>query len=209
MAQDQDMNITVIGGSRGTGALVVQHAVAAGHTVRSVSRSGGAAPGAEHLALDATDANALRSAVHGADAVIVTVGGTGRQAPRAGVTQAVIEAMRAEGVRRLLVQSSYGVGDSFDGMPFVVKRIVVPLLLKHALADHAVQEQLVADSGLDWTVLRPGGLTNEPATGRVKLGPSAGGPGILGRVSREAVAALLLSSIDDPATYGHAFTIAS
>lgn len=202
------MNITVIGGSRGTGALVVHQAVATGHTVTSVSRSGGSTLGATDLALDATDTAALRPAVRGADAVIVTVGGTARHTPRAGVTRAVIEAMTAENVRRLLVQSSYGVGDSYATMPFVLRRIIVPLVLKHALADHEEQEALVADSGLDWTVLRPGGLTNEPSAGTVRLGPSAGGPGTLGRISRADVAALLLSSIGDPATMGHAFTIA-
>ncbi len=202
------MNITVIGGSRGTGALVVQNALAAGHTVTSVSRSGGSASGVTQVAVDATDAEALRSAVRGADAVIVTVGGTARETPRTQVTQAVIEAMTAEGVRRLLVQSSYGVGDSLATMPFVLRRIVVPLVLKQALADHEEQEKLVADSGLDWTVVRPGGLTNEPATGSVRLGPSAGGRGTLGRISRADVAALLLSSIADPTTIGQAFTIA-
>jgi uncharacterized protein YbjT (DUF2867 family) len=43
-----------------------------------------------------------------------------------------------------------------------MKRLVVPLILKQALADHGMQEALLVDSGLDWTVLRPGGLTNEP-----------------------------------------------
>src|SRR5665647_1303719 len=69
------MNITVVGGSRGTGALVAQQAAAAGHEVRTVSRSLGASiAGVEQVALDATDAVALQPAVRGADAVIVTVG---------------------------------------------------------------------------------------------------------------------------------------
>src|SRR5665647_3946232 len=73
------MNITVVGGSRGTGALVAQQAAAAGHEVRTVSRSLGASiAGVEQVALDATDAVALQPAVRGADAVIVTVGARGR-----------------------------------------------------------------------------------------------------------------------------------
>ena len=167
--------------------------------------------GVAHVALDATDVTAVRSAVHGADAVVVTVGAPARagETPRTDITRAVVAAMAAEGVRRIVVQSSWGVGDSYDSMPFVMKRVVVPLILKQALVDHGLQEALLADSGLDWTVLRPGGLTNERATGAVRIGPGVGGPGTLGRVARADVAALLLTCATDEATIGHAYTIAA
>jgi len=165
----------------------------------------------DHLALDATDAAAVQPAVHGADAVVVTVGAPARagETPRTDITRAVVAAMKAEGVRRIVVQSSWGVGDSYDSMPFVMKRVVVPLILKQALVDHGLQETLLADSGLDWTVLRPGGLTNESTAGTVRLGPGVGGPGTLGRVARADVAALLLACLAAPATIGHAYTIAA
>ncbi|HEY8664019.1 MAG TPA: NAD(P)-binding oxidoreductase [Propionibacteriaceae bacterium] len=206
------MNITVVGGSRGTGALVAQQAAAAGHEVRTVSRSLGASiAGVEQVALDATDAVALQPAVRGADAVIVTVGARAREGetPRTDITRSVIAAIATEGVRRLVVQSSYGVGDSYDSMPFVMKRLVVPLILKQALADHGMQEALLVDSGLDWTVLRPGGLTDQPATGRVRLWPGTGGAGTLGRVARADIASLLLACVADQGTIGHAYTIAA
>ncbi|MGV8849747.1 MAG: NAD(P)-dependent oxidoreductase [Propionibacteriaceae bacterium] len=200
------MDITVVGASRGTGAEVVRQAVAAGHRVRAVSRSG--APGGDAItpfALDATDTEALRPAVAGADAVIVTVGGG--QTSRADVTRAVIAAMTAEGVRRVVAQSSYGVGESYDSMPFVVKRLVVPLFLKRALADHAVQEAVIAASGLDWTVTRPGGLTSGDGSGSVRLAPGDGSSGSLGRIDRADAARVLLDAVADPSTFGHAFTI--
>ena len=206
------MKITVVGGGRGTGALVASQAAAAGHEVRTVSRSLSApTAGVEHLTLDATDAAALQPAVTGADAVIVTVGAPARagETPRTDITLAVVAAMRADGVRRIVAQSSWGVGDSYDSMPFVMKRVIVPLILKQALVDHGLQEALLAESGLDWTVLRPGGLTNESATGTVRLGPGVGGPGTLGRVARADVAALLLACLTDPETIGHAYTIAA
>jgi kynurenine 3-monooxygenase len=200
------MEITVVGASRGTGAEVVRQAVAAGHQVRAVSRSGSPSGDAiTPFALDATDAEALRPAVAGADAVIVTVGGG--QTSRADVTRAVIAAMTAEGVRRVVAQSSYGVGDSYDSMPFVVKRLVVPLFLKRALADHAVQEALLAGSGLDWSVTRPGGLTAGQGTGSVRLAPGDGSSGSLGTIDRVDAAKVLLDAVADPSTIGHAFTI--
>jgi kynurenine 3-monooxygenase len=206
------MNITVVGGSRGTGALVAQQAKAAGHQVRTVSRSLTAPnAGVEQVALDATDAAALPPALSAADAVVVTVGAPARvgETPRTDITRAVVAAMKADGIRRIVVQSSYGVGESYDSMPFVMKRLVVPLILKQALADHGMQEALLVDSGLDWTVLRPGGLTDQPATGKVRLWPGTGGSGTLGRVARADVAALLLACVADPSTIGHAYTIAA
>ncbi len=204
------MNITVIGGSRGTGALVAQQAAAAGHQVRTVSRSLGVPLlGVEQLALDATDAGALQPALGGADAVVVTVGAQARagETPRTDVTRAVISAMRVEGVRRIAVQSSWGVGDSYNSMPFIVKRLVVPLILKQALVDHGLQEALLVDSGLDWTVMRPGGLTAEKPRGTVRLAPGDGSSGSLGRIARADVAEMLLAALADPETIGHAYTL--
>ena len=204
------MNITVVGGSRGTGALVAQQAAAAGHAVRTVSRSLGVPiAGVEQLRLDATSASALEPALKGADVVIVTVGAPGRkgETPRTDITRAVVSAMTAVGVERIVVQSSYGVADSYDSMPFVVKHLVVPLILRSALADHERQESLLADSGLDWTVIRPGGLTDEKSRGPVRLAAGDGSSGSLGRIPRTDVAAMLLGVADDSAAIGRTFTV--
>ena len=72
------MKITVIGGNSGTGAQVVQLAARQGHEVTCLSRSGfaGAPEGVQDVRGDALDADVVRAAVAGADAVVVTVGGT-------------------------------------------------------------------------------------------------------------------------------------
>lgn len=70
------MRITVIGGSGGTGAELVTAALADGHEVTVVSRGGRAPEGAAVVAGSATDLDVARRAVAGADAVVVTVGGT-------------------------------------------------------------------------------------------------------------------------------------
>ncbi|HWS31956.1 MAG TPA: NAD(P)H-binding protein [Actinoplanes sp.] len=114
------MKITVIGGNSGTGAQVVRLAAQVGHQVTCLSRSGfSAAPeGVHDVRGDALDDEVVRAAVAGADAVVVTVGGTsGSGRHRTQVTSAVIAAMQSAGVRRLIVQSSLGVGDSMELMP--------------------------------------------------------------------------------------------
>jgi kynurenine 3-monooxygenase len=205
----KDMNLTLIGASRGTGAVLARHAVTAGHQVRTVSRTQPTPViGADAVIADATDVEALRSVVSGADAVIVTLGAPARATgtPRTDATLAVIEAMTAEGIRRLVVQSSYGVGDSYATVPFLLKRVVFPLFLTRAIADHTAQEEVVNASGLDWTVVRPASLTDAPASGAVGFGPSAGGPTTPSRISRADLADLLLSAAADPSMSGRAVT---
>lgn len=176
----------------------------AGNEVTCLSRRGSPnAPGrVRDLTGDATDAGVARSAVEGADAVVVTVGGSpGTDLNRAAVTRAVISAMQATGVRRLIVHSSLGVGDSMKLMPAPV-RVFARTVLGKALADHAEQEAAVEESGLDWTILRPGGLTNDPATGAYTAQTTAEGRPMKNRIGRADVAAHILAILDDPKSYG-------
>lgn len=118
-AVNDRMKITVVGGSSGTGAQVVKLAAQKGHDVSCVSRSGATElpDGVRDIKADALETDAIRSAVAGADAVVVTVGGAkGQSRHRAQVTRSVVAAMQDAGVRRLIVQSSLGVGDSMQLM---------------------------------------------------------------------------------------------
>lgn len=201
----------MVGGSRGTGAQVVRLAMAAGHEVTSVSRSGTSPhPGVvRDVTGDALDADVMRTAVAGADAVVVTVGGAkGSDRHRAEVTKSIIQAMRLAGVRRLIVQSSLGVGDSLELMP-APARVFARTVLASALADHAEQEAAVAASGLDWTVVRPGGLSDGPATGAYVAQETTEGRPMKGRISRADVAAHIVRILDDPATFGRALAMGS
>lgn len=198
------MKITVVGGNKGTGAEVVRIASEAGHEVTCLSRSGaeGLPAGVRGITGDALDADVARAAVAGADAVVVTVGGaSGADRHRAAVTRSIIAAMRDAGVRRLIVHSSLGVGDSMALLPGPA-RLFAKAVLGRALADHAEQEAAVAESGLDWTVVRPGGLTDGPATGSVVAQEAAEGRPMKGRISRADVAAHIVAILADPATFG-------
>lgn len=203
------MRITVIGGNRGTGAHIVRLAAQAGHEVTVLSRSGSdpVPAGVVDRRGDATDRDTVRRAVAGADAVVVTVGG-GAARNRAVVTEVAVDAMRQEGVRRLVVQSSLGVGDSMGLMP-AAARIFARAVLGTALADHGDQEAAVRASGLDWTILRPGGLTDGPATGRCVAQESAEKLPMKARISREDVARYVVSILDDAQTHGKALALGS
>jgi uncharacterized protein YbjT (DUF2867 family) len=101
-------------------------------------------------------------------------------------TAAVVAAMTGQGVRRLVVQSSYGVGESRDRLP-LSSRLVFALLLRPQIADHERQERIVRGSGLTWTIVQPVYLTDgaEPAA----LSDTGDVTGM--RVSRRAVGEVL------------------
>lgn len=112
------MRICVIGGSQGTGAQLATLAAKAGHDIVVLSRRGTAPTGTAALAGSATKVEAISRAVTDADAVVVTVNGAkGAHHQRAAVTRTVVDAMRAAGVRRQLVQSSVGAGGSSVQLP--------------------------------------------------------------------------------------------
>ena len=162
------MNITVVGGNSGSGAQVVRLAAEAGHAVTCLSRRGSAngSGRVRDLAGNATDPGVVRSAVEGADAVVITVGGAaGADRNRAEVTASIIAAMKAE------------------------------------------QEAAVEASGLDWTIVRPGGLTDDPATGSYVAQTTAEGRRMKNRIGRADVAAYILSILEDPTSYGKALAM--
>lgn len=203
------MNITVVGGNSGTGAQVVRLAAEAGHSVTCLSRRGGAASSGhvKDVMGDAADTAVARAAVEGADAVVITVGGSaGADRNRAVVTRSIITAMQEAGVRRLVVQSSLGVGDSMSLMPAPV-RVFARTVLGKALADHGEQEAAVEASGLDWTILRPGGLVDGPATGTSVAQTTTEGRQMKNRINRADVAAHIISILEEPASYGKAFAM--
>lgn len=203
------MNITVIGGSRGTGAQIAIAARQAGHQVNVVSRSGNAPVGTRAITGSATDPEVLREAVAGADAVVVTVGGSrGTSRGRTRVTSAVIDAMREAGVRRLLVQSSLGTGDSAAQLPVPLRQLM-KLVLAKPLADHNEQESAVRGSGLDWTIVRPTGLRNTPPTGRWRAHEAGDGVTLGGAIPRIDLAAFMLESLSSPDAVGRAYGVSS
>jgi uncharacterized protein YbjT (DUF2867 family) len=152
--------------------------------------------GAEPAVVDLEHASEdeVASAISGSDAVVFAAGaGPGSGAERKetmdyGGAVKLIAAAKQAGVGRYVIVSSMGANPSATGDDtFSV------YLRAKGRADDAVRA-----SGLDATVVRPGGLTNEPGTGRVRLGESLP----RGQVARDDVAAVLVAVLDSPSTIG-------
>ena len=169
------MKVLVFGSTGGSGRAAVEHLVALGHEVSAFVRRAAAAKvpaGVKLIEGDVMQRQDVERAVQGQDAVIVTLGirenalrvrlfGPARTPldVRSTGTRHVIEAMRKQGVQKLVVQTSYGVGDTRDKLGLVDK-LVFELLLKPQIADTEVQNADVTASGLEWVLVQPVHLTD-------------------------------------------------
>jgi len=202
------MNLLIFGSTGGTGREVLKQALEQGHAITAYARSPDKIGDIKHENLkvicgDVLDPDAVESAVPGQEAVLSTLGaGAGRTTLREEGTRNIIEAMKKKGVRRLICQSSLGVGDSRANLSFLTKYIIVPIFLRHAFADHERQEALVKQSELDWTIVRPPYLTKGPRTGEYQHGFPTSETRIQGKISRADVADFMLKQLTDN-TYLH------
>jgi putative NADH-flavin reductase len=221
------MKLTIFAATGGIGRQVLEQARAEGDEVTAVVRnpkrlSSGARVVTADLAN--TEPATLESAVKGADAVLSGLGA--RSASEAGVawkgTRAIVQAMKAAGVRRIVVVSAAPIGtvpsparphpprhDPGDG--FFMRNLFAPLtkaaLRKH-YADLAQMEDILRDSGLDWTIVRPPRLTDKPMTChyRIAYGQNLR-RGLF--ISRADVAHFMLSVLNRPETFKQVIGIAN
>lgn len=206
--------ILVVGATGGTGREVVLQALAAGHDVTALSRTA-TRLSIEHPKLRVIDgalpqdAALLSNAMAGQDVVISALGRGQSLASHHLIEQsvpAVLTAMRAHGVRRLIFTSAIGVGDAVRDIPFL-PAMFARTLLRGIYADKIIGERMVRESGIDWTIAQPAGLTNGTRTERYQAAerlPLSGLP----KISRADVAHFLLAQIEDRSNVGKTLVLA-
>lgn len=206
------MNVLVIGAAGKTGSAVVERALAAGHEVTAFVRSATEYKGAGARVVegDAADPAAMDGAMTGQDAVIDTVGG---KTPYKAITletsiaNAVVASMKRKGARRLIVTSMIGEGDSKANTPFYDK-LLLHTFLHGATKDKADMEAAVEDSSLDWTILRPAILTDDPAKGDVRVFAAETGEKAH-KITRADLAAFMVDQLTSEKHLRRAVTIAN
>jgi uncharacterized protein YbjT (DUF2867 family) len=227
------MNLTIFAATGAVGAHLLDQALTAGHTVTAVvrnpaklaARGDQGAHGVRVVTVDlaAPDPEALRGAVEGADAVLSAFGPHGQaDAGHTGAgTRAITEAMASAGVRRIVAVSAAPVSTTpSPGRPnpprhdpgenLAMRYVGAPIarrFLGKVFADLAVMEDVLRDSGLDWTVVRPPRLTDRPLTAsyRTAVGRSVKNGA---SVCRADVAHFMLRCLGDPGTVHQAIGIA-
>ena len=204
--------VLVIGASHGIGLETVRAALRAGHSVRALARSATTMPiqdaNLDKVSGNALDRDTIRNALQDVDVVIQTLGiDFSARAIFEGTTlfsestRILVDAMKAAGVKRLVAVTGLGAGDSRGHGGLLYAAFVLPLLLKRVYDDKDVQEWIIRSSGLDWTIVRPGLLTNSPATGRYRV-LTASKDWQFGMISRADVADFLVRQVDDRSLVG-------
>jgi uncharacterized protein YbjT (DUF2867 family) len=201
------MDIVIAGGHGKIALRLGKLLTQGGHRVRGIVRNPDHAPdleaaGMEPVVVDMERVTSLTPHVEGADAVVFAAGagpGSGperKQTVDLGAAVKLVDAAREASARRYLMVSSIGAHDPASG-----GEQMRPYLEAKAAADEAI-----AASGLDFTIVRPGSLTDEPGTGKVEVHTNVGHRG---RVPRDDVAATLAACLDEPATIGTTFELLS
>lgn len=200
------MKIVIFGANGKTGTLLTEQALAKGHKVKAYIRRAGTLS-QQHTNLevvtgDLNDTVKLKEVLSGADACISVLGGRSltKHSPEilAGIDN-IVSIMEKESVKRFIYLSSMGAGESRYIMPPLIRFFIADIMLRVPLADHTTNEKRIAKSSLQWTLVRPAGLTNGPKTGRLKhdktLKVLKGSP----QISRSNVASFLLDQLADTA----------
>jgi putative NADH-flavin reductase len=198
------MKIAIFGATGETGRQLVEQALAAGHEVVAYVRNPSKLNTRhENLTIvhgDLADQAMIERAISGADAVISVLGprGGSKGKPITRGMQNIIEAMKRQGVRRLIISSTLSAKDPNDLPDFKAKALVnLVKLTMHAAYEEIVSvAETVRKSDLDWTIVRLTTLNNNPKSGKVRVGYL--GKGEVGlRVSRADLAEFMLKQVQD------------
>jgi uncharacterized protein YbjT (DUF2867 family) len=196
------MDVVVAGGHGQIGLRLLALLAERGHRARGLIRNPGHAAelseiGAEAVVCDMEQLDDLSECCAGADAVVFAAGagpGSGPERKRTVDYGAAVKLMEA-GVSRYVMVSAISAG-----RPGEWSEQMRPYYEAKARADERLME-----SGLDYTIVRPGGLTDDPGTGRVAIGTELD----RGDIPRDDVAAVLLAVLETPGTVGKTFELVS
>jgi len=168
------MKVLVFGANGKTGRLVVDRAITMGHQVIVLVRHSGLSfPASVRVIVgDALKVIDVRLAMDSQEAVIECIGGNApwmAQTLERDIMQNIVAAMEESGARLLLVISAMGVAGSKRNSSWWYRLLVLPTFLRGVIADKTAMEQIVRESGIDWTIARPPILTDGAATAKVQV----------------------------------------
>lgn len=197
------MKLLIFGSTGTIGRQLVTQALEQGHTVTAFARDPAKLdiqhPHLKIVQGDVMDLASVQQAVQSQDAVLCTLGSGQKRTGtiRSEGTRNMIRAMEQAGVRRLICQTTLGVGDSSENLNFFWKYIMFGFLLRQVYADHVKQEEYVKQSHLDWIIVRPAAFVDGDRTRDYRHGfPSTDRTSKL-KVSRADVADFMLKQVAD------------
>ena len=197
------MKIIVFGATGKTGQKLVDQALSKNYQVTAFVRTPEKLKQGEQRNLivvkgDVLNYNQVAAAIENQDIVFCNLGmpASDKSYLRTDGTANIIKAMKEKKVSRFVCQTSLGFADTKEVLPWHMKYLIVPFILKNAFRDHEQQERVIEKSELDWTIVRPGNMTNGKLTGKYKHGfqPTEK---IKLKISRNDVSHFMLDQIDN------------
>jgi putative NADH-flavin reductase len=198
------MKILIIGATGGTGRAIVEQALDQGHAVTAFVRNPAKMSIAhEQLVVvkgNVLDYDSVDHAVQGHDAVVSALGHKQfflKNTILSDGVKNIIRAMEKHKVKKLIFESSLGVGDSSGELGFYYTLFVIPFIIFFYYKDKELAERCIMESSLDWTIVRPGQLTNGKRRGVYREGLNVGNWFSTVRISRADVADFMLKQLTD------------
>lgn len=198
------MKLLIIGATGGTGRELVKQALELGHKITILVRNSEKVL-TVHPSLQVINGNVLNikeveQAVSGQDAVISSLGHK-RFFIKTNIlsegTKNIIASMEKQNVKRFICITTLGINDSRFRLGLYYTLFTIPIILFFYFRDKSKQEKLIMNSKLDWTIVRPGQLTNSKLTGEYQVGNNVGNYFMTKTISRANVAHFILSQLCD------------
>jgi uncharacterized protein YbjT (DUF2867 family) len=203
--------LLIVGATGGTGRHLVAQALERGYMVtalvRDPTRLVSDHPRLAVVKGDVLDIGSIDEAMRGQEAVLCALGHRRYFGPTRILskgTRVILRSMEAHGVGRLVCESSLGIGDSAGRMGLYYTLLVLPLVLPFYFWDKTRQERIIADSDVEWVIVRPGALTDGDRRGRYRHGRRIGSFLWTVRVSRADVADFMLNQLESDTYLGTA-----
>ena len=200
---ERPTRILILGATGGTGRQLVAQALERGYAVTAFVRDPAKLqidhPQLKIIQGDVLDPAAVDAAMRDQQAVLSALGHKRFFGPTrilSDGTLHVLRAMEAQGVLRLVCETSLGIGSGAGRMGLYYTLFTIPVILPFYFWDKARQERLIAATDREWVIVRPGLLNNAERRGQVRHGPAVGSFLWTVRISRAEVASFMLDQLE-------------
>ena len=200
--RNRPTRVLIVGATGGTGRQLVAQALERGYAVtalvRDPSRLQVDHPQLSVVRGDVLDRASVEAAMRGQQAVVSALGHKRFFYPTRILsegTRNILAAMETHGVPRLVCETSLGIGDSAGRMGLYFTLFIIPVILPFYFWDKTRQERIIAESNVEWVIVRPGMLNNAAKRGRVRCGRHVGSFFWTVRISRADVADFMLNQL--------------
>jgi putative NADH-flavin reductase len=208
------MKILLFGATGRTGKIILQKALKDGHEVTAIVRDPSKLDRSNAKIIQGTpyDRETVMKAMNGCDVVISTLNVSRvsenpwakLRSPKDTISHSIqnaLEAMKENKSKRIIVMGVLGAGESWSKMPFIFRLVVSSGNLKYAYKDHTRQEELLAASDIDWTVIRLPMLTNDEGEKDIIVKKLNDDTKLNRKINRESVARFILNILEDENYY--------